>query len=282
LKEKISDFDENAVTEHLQENGYDDPLVISVAGQFEGGSLKEWKEFLDNAAKSAIRISVMSREDVEVILVGDRVKIGFEKDTVLFVVDNKIEKRVDNVSEKVLNTENPTLRDATLLAVTMYAACGLQEFYTMREPFIDWMGRVAKKIGLDGFDHERAVSVLKEFKSQDPFDYSYLLFGGGQDGTGKEIKVFGGLFGFNNHSIRCNGSGIDLLDYFPQEEYEKRENFTVMYWMGILALVGNGCFVDEHTVIMRLQPNMPAVPLVSQDNILDDLEKFEDNLCMVV
>lgn len=282
LKGKIDDFDETSISEHIQAKGYDDPLVIPAAQQFEKGSMEEWKAFLDHAAENAVRITVMSRDGVEVLIIGNRIKLGFERDTMLFAIDDKIVKKVEHVAEKVLNTEIPVLRDATLLAVTMFAACGLQEFYTMREPFIEWMKRVAKHIGLEGFDHERAVSVLKEFQSQEPFDYSYLLYGGGQDGSGQNIKVFGGLFGFNSHCIRCNGSGIDLLDYFDKEEYEQRENFTIMYWMGILALVGNGCFVDEHTVVMRLQPDMPAVPLVVQDHILEDLEVFEDNLCMIV
>ncbi len=282
LKEKINDFDGTAVAGYLQEKKYDDPLVVPVAQQFEGGSTEEWKSFLDNAAENAVRIAVMSRDGVEVLILGNRVKLGFERDTVIFAIDDKIVKRVDQVTQKVLNTGVPALRDATLLAITMFAACGLQEFYTMRDPFIDWMNRVAKNIGFEDFDHDRAVGVLKEFKSQDPFDYSYLLYGAGQDGSGKNIKVFGGLFGFNSHSIRCNGSGIDLLDYFDKEEYGQRENFTIMYWMGVLALAGNGCFVDEHTIVMRLQPNMPAVPLMMQDTILEDLEVFEDNLCTVV
>lgn len=282
LKEKINDFDEAAIAGYLQEKKYDDPLVVPVAQQFEGGSTEEWKAFLDNAAENAVRIAVMSRDGVEVLILGNRVKLGFERDTVIFAIDDQIVKRVDQVTQKVLNTGVPALRDATLLAITMFAACGLQEFYTMRDPFIDWMNRVAKNIGFEDFSHERAVGVLKEFKSQDPFDYSYLLYGAGQDGNGQKIKVFGGLFGFNNHSIRCNGSGIDLFDYFDKETYEQRENFTIMYWMGVLALVGNGCFVDEHTVVMRLQPNMPAVPLMEQDTILEDLEVFEDQLCTVV
>ncbi len=282
LQEKISDFDREAVMQHLQEKGYDDPLAVPVSEQFGSGTMEEWKAFMDNAAKTAIRISVLSRDEVEVMLIGERVKLGFEKDTMLLVMDNKIIKRVEHVAEKVLNTGIPVLRDATLLAVTMFTACGLQQFYTMREPFIDWMGRVAKRIGFDDFDHARAVSVLKEFQSEEEFRYSYLLSGAGQDGNGEEISIFGGLFGFNAHCIRCNGSGIDLLEYFDKEEYDKRENFTIMYWMGIMALVGNGCFVDEHAVLMRMQPNIPAVPLVPQDNPLVDLEKFEEDLCTVV
>ncbi len=282
LKEKIKDFKETDITKHIEEKKYELALVLPVAQQFEGGNMEEWKSFLDHAAENAIKIAVVSREDVEALILGERVRLGFEDDTIIFFIDNKLVKRIDNITEKVLNTQIPQLQDATLLAITMFAVCGLQEFYTMREPFIDWMGRVAKKIGMENFDSERAMSVLKEFQSQDAFDYSYLLYGGGQNREGQNIKVFGGLFGFNHHCIRCNGSGIDLLDYFDKEEYEQRENFTIMYWMGILALVGNGCFVDEHTVIMRLQPNMPAVPLVVQDNILEDLEVFEDNLCTVV
>lgn len=282
LKEKVKDFKEADITEHIEEKKYELALVHPVAQQFQGGSMEEWKSFLEHAAENAIKIAVVSREDVEALILGDRVRLGFEDDTIVFFIDNKLVKRIDNITEKVLNTQIPQLQDATLLAITMFAACGLQEFYTMREPFIDWMGRVAKKIGMENFTHERAMSVLKEFQSQDAFDYSYLLYGGGQNREGQNIKVFGGLFGFNHHCIRCNGSGIDLLDYFDKEEYEQRENFTIMYWMGVLALVGNGCFVDEHTVIMRLQPNMPAVPLVTQDNILEDLEVFEDNLCTVV
>ena len=282
LKEKLEDFDEVSISEHIQEKKYDLALVLPVAKQFEGSSMEEWRAFLEHAAETAIKIAVVSRDDVEALILGDRIRLGFENDTVLFFVDKKLIKHVDNVTEKVLNTEIPELRDATLLAITMFTACGLQEFYTMRQPFIDWMNRVAKKIGIENFEYERAVNVLKEFQARDDFDYSYLLYGGGQNREGQNIKVFGGLFGFNNHCIRCNGSGIDLLDYFDKEEYEQRENFTIMYWMSILALVGNGCFVDEHTVIMRMQPNIPAVPLVTQDTILEDLEVFEDNLCTVV
>lgn len=282
LKDKVENFDEAGMSAFLQGNKLEDPFVIPAAQQFPGGSMQDWKSFLDNALQNAVKIAVTSREGAEIILIGERVKMGFEHDKILFVIDEKITKKIDNVKEKIFNTEISALRDATLLSMTMFAACGLQEFYSMREPFIDWMKRVAKNIGLEDFDYERAVGVLQQFKAQDPFDFSYILFGGGRDGDGRDIKVFGGLFGFNNHCIRCNGSGIDLLDYFDKEEYENRENFTIMYWMGVLALVGNGCFVDEHTIIMRLQPNMPAVPLMTQDPILEDLEKFEDDLCTVV
>lgn len=282
LKEKINDFDEAKMTVFFQENNFNDSFVISAAQQFEGGNMQSWVVFLNDSLQNAVKIAVTSQEGAEIILIGEHIKIGFEQNTIILLVDNELRKEISNVKEKIFDTSIPALRDATLLSMTMFAACGLQEFYTMREPFIEWMRRVARNIGLNDFDPQRAVSVLQQFKSQEPFNFSYILFGGGRDGEGEDIKVFGGLFGFNSHSIRCNGSGIELFDYFDKEEYEQRENFTIMYWMGVLALVGNGCFVDEHTVVMRLQPNMPAVPLVSQDPILEDLEKFEDDLCTVV
>lgn len=282
LKEKMKDFDEAKVIAFFQGNNMDDSFAIQAAQQFQGGSMQEWVAFLNDTLQNAVKIAVTSQEDAEIILIGEHIKIGFEQNTILLLVDNEMTKEIGNVKEKIFDTEIPTLRDATLLSMTMFIACGLQEFYTMREPFIEWMRRVARNIGLEGFDHRRAISVLQQFKSKDPFDFSYLLFGGGRNGEGEDIKVLGGLFGFNYHSIRCNGSGIELFDYFEEEEYKQRENFTIMYWMGVLALVGNGCFVNEHTVVMRLQPNMPAVPLVSQDPILEDLEKFEDDLCTVV
>jgi len=282
LKEKLEDYNEQDISGHIQLNEYEDPLVLQVIEQFEGTKAAEWKEFLEHASKTAVRIAVTSREGLEIMMIGDRVKLGFEKDSMLFVIDDKVIKLISDVTPKVFNTEIPTLRDATLLAITMYTACGLQEFYTMREPFIDWMKRVARVIGLEDFDYERAVGVLQEFRSKEPFDFSYLLSGGGNDGNGNNVRVFGGLFGFNSHAVRCNGSGIDLYDYFDKKEYEKRKNFTVMYWMGVLALVGNGCFLAEHTVFMRLQPNIPAVPLLDQDDVLEDLEKFEEDLCTVV
>jgi len=282
LKEKLEDYDEQDISGHIQGNQYEDPIVLPLAKQFEGKTSAEWKTFLEEGAKNAVRIAVTSQPDLELMVIGDRVKMGFEKDSMLFVIDDKILKIVSDIKQKVFNTDIPELRDATLLAITMYCACGLQEFYTMREPFIDWMKRVAKSIGLEEFDYKRAVNVLQEFKSTDEFDFSYILSSVGNDGQGNNISIFGGLFGFNSHSVRCNGSGIDLYDYFDQEEYGKRENFTIMYWMSILALVGNGCFVDEHTILMRLQPNMPAVPIFPQDKSLVDLEKFEEDLCTIV
>ncbi len=54
--------------------------------------MEEWKSFLDHAAENAIKIAVVSREDVEALILGERVRLGFEDDTIIFFIDNKLVK----------------------------------------------------------------------------------------------------------------------------------------------------------------------------------------------
>ena len=88
------------------------------------------KSFLDHAAENAIKIAVVSREDVEALILGERVRLGFEDDTIIFFIEYECIRR--DLNPRSLASEatalSTTLRMPISYYVTIYCTCAISYF----------------------------------------------------------------------------------------------------------------------------------------------------------